>query len=154
MDFVYIWEDMCYNHGSMISPKLFRELMLPRYKLLTDAVHKAGIEFVFVDTDGDCTELLDLIVEGGCDAVLPFEVGSGMDVSVVRAEYPKLGLAGGVNKIVPAGSVLQIEKELEKVEKVIKKGRYIPSSDHPVLPNVSYEQYISFYTRIGKMMGR
>ena len=38
VDIAWWWEDMCYNKGPLISPKLFDELLIPRYKQITDAL--------------------------------------------------------------------------------------------------------------------
>lgn len=53
---VTFWEDRCYRNGPLISPALFREFMLPRYKRLTSALRDAGIPLMLVDTDGNCSE--------------------------------------------------------------------------------------------------
>jgi len=53
IDFVTIWEDMAYKHGPHISPRLFREFMLPNYKRVSNFVRKHGIDIIMVDTDGN-----------------------------------------------------------------------------------------------------
>ncbi|TFH04275.1 MAG: hypothetical protein E4H09_03845 [Spirochaetales bacterium] len=37
-DYFFVWEDMCYKNGPLISPSIFREFLLPRYKRFTSAL--------------------------------------------------------------------------------------------------------------------
>ena len=87
-DFVFMWEDMSFKNGPLISPALFRTFMRPHYREMTDFYKQMGAPYVTVDSDGDVTQLIPLFVEGGVDGLLPFEVAAGMDVRQVR-EGPK-----------------------------------------------------------------
>lgn len=152
IDFVFIWEDMCFKNGPLISPAIFREFLLPRYKRLTSAVRDAGIDIIFVDSDGDVTELLGLYAEGGGTAVLPFEIQSGVDVETASRSFPDLFLLGGIEKSLPSKDHVIIERELERISRLLEKGRYFPHADHTTPPNVSYEQYVSFYRKLGELV--
>jgi len=98
VDMLFIWEDMCYRNGPLLSPALFREFMLPRYQTSHPGRPCGGVPLVLADTDGNCDALLPLFIEGGVDLVIPFEVQSRMDVHAVRRRYPTLGLAGGIGR--------------------------------------------------------
>jgi uroporphyrinogen decarboxylase len=68
------WEDMCYNHGSLLSPKHFGRLMVPRYKRITDFLRReCGCEFNCLDCDGNIHELVPLWFEGGINVMFPVE---------------------------------------------------------------------------------
>ncbi len=43
LDYFYIWEDMCYKGGPLISPALFRRFLLPRYQRLTGSAARQGV---------------------------------------------------------------------------------------------------------------
>jgi len=152
VDLMFIWEDMCYRGGPLISPALFREFMLPRYTRLTNTLREAGIPLMLLDTDGNCSELNALFIEGGVDIVIPFEVQAGMDVAEEREKHPALGLIGGTQKTTPSKSEAEIEAELSKVRSLLSKGRYLPTSDHGVPPSVSYVEYVDFYRRLGEVV--
>ena len=64
----------------MISPAMVKEFMLPCYKRITDFLKSYGVSTIFVDTDGNCTELIPLFMEGGVTGMFPFEVRAGMDI--------------------------------------------------------------------------
>jgi len=84
VDALYIWEDMSYKNGPLISPELFQEFMVPAYRKITDTARSYGVKVVLLDTDGDCTKLIPGFLEGGVTGLYPFEVQAGMDVRQVR----------------------------------------------------------------------
>ncbi len=63
VDLVQIWEDISYGSGSMVSHALIKEFMLLYYKKFTSFLRGGGIKNVFVDTDGDCHDLIPLFLE-------------------------------------------------------------------------------------------
>lgn len=152
VDLMFVWEDMCYRNGPLISPALFREFMLPRYQRLTNTLRDAGIPLMLVDTDGNCSELNSLFIEGGIDIVIPFEVQAGMDIRNERCKYPTLGLVGGVEKTTPSKSAEARDAELATIRDLLRTGRYLPCSDHGIPPTVSYAEYVEFYRRLGETL--
>ncbi len=56
LDFGAVWEDMCFNLCPIISPALFKEFMVPRYKRITHFLRDHGIDVVYVDCDGDIND--------------------------------------------------------------------------------------------------
>jgi uroporphyrinogen decarboxylase len=82
---LYFWEDMCYRSGPLISPRMFREFMIPRYRRITDLAREKGIDTIFVDSDGDVSHLIPLWLEAGINGIYPMEVAAGMDVVQLRS---------------------------------------------------------------------
>lgn len=154
VEFFFLWEDMCYRGGPLISPAHFRQFMLPRYQRLTSTLREAGIPLLLVDTDGDATPLLPLFIEGGIDIVFPVEIQSGMDPLALRETYPTVGLYGAVEKSIPAASEQAQQAELNKIAALVRSGRFLPCSDHGVPPNVSYREYVGFWRRVREVMER
>ncbi|MHB9034032.1 MAG: uroporphyrinogen decarboxylase family protein [Anaerolineae bacterium] len=146
VDLCVHWEDMCYVDGPLISPRLFRDFMLQPYRRLADMLRDHGVTVLMVDTDGDARRLLPLFQEGGVNAMYPFDVQSGMDVRVLRREYPGLALQGGIDKKVLTQGHQAIDAELESKVPVVLAGGYIPHIDHAVPPDVSFADF-SYYRR-------
>ena len=145
VDAVLIWEDMCYRNGPLISPDHFRQFMWPRYRDFIQAARQNGVAGILVDTDGDCRKMIPLFLEAGADALMPFEVQAGMDVTQIRKEYPSLGIMGGIDKRALAGSRDDIMREVDRVlSRFDRNGGFIPTLDHTVPPNVSLRQF-QFY---------
>ena len=152
-DCALIWEDMCYKSGPLISPAMVREFMLPSYRRLTLFLRDRGIKIVIVDTDGDCSKLIPLFIEGGVTGILPFEVTAGMNVVDVRKAFPHLQIIGGLDKRPVALGKSQIDAELEaKIPFMLKHGGYIPSLDHSVPPDVSWDNFCHYRNRLKEMI--
>ena len=145
---IFLWEDMCYKGGPLISPAMFREFMTPRYRRFTEAARGCGIDTVFVDSDGDVSELIPLWIEAGVNGVYPMEVAAGMDVVELRREYGRdLLMTGGIDKRVLSQSREAIDKELERCIPLAEQGGYIPHLDHAVPDDVSYDSFAYYWER-------
>jgi uroporphyrinogen decarboxylase len=154
LDWFFVWEDMCFKNGPLVSPETFREFLLPRYKRLTAALREGGCRHVMVDSDGDMRKLVPLWLEGGVDITFPWETQFGLDVTEVRRRYPAMGMIGGIDKSALAKGRAAIDAELAKVPFMLESGRYIPGLDHGVPPDVSWDDYRYFYERLWEMIGR
>ena len=153
VDMAYIWEDMCYKNGPLISPAMFREWLTPAYKELTGCLRDHGVPVITVDTDGNCSALLPVFIEAGVDSLLPFEVQAGMDVVEVRETFPKLGIMGGIDKKNVAAGRQAIDDELEaKIPYMMRHGGFIPSVDHQVPPDVSWDNFKYYREKLNGML--
>jgi hypothetical protein len=155
VDLAFLWEDICYNNGPLISPAIFRRFILPGYKKLTDFLRSRGVENIIVDSDGDVWKLLPLFLEGGVSGMYPFEVAAGMDIVAVRKAYPRLQILGGIAKKALISGQPSIDAELEaKVPWMLQQSGYIPYMDHLVPPDVSWSNFSAYRTRLNEMIDR
>lgn len=89
--------DLAYKTGPMMSPKKFYEVLLPAYKMITDAVHERGGKIV-LHTDGRVTQLLDFVVDCGFDGLHSLEPTAGVDLAFVKKKVgDKLCLMGNID---------------------------------------------------------
>ena len=93
IDELYFGEDICYNHGSLISIDMIREFLFPYYRQLLDNVKKRQLDkarhlYFQVDTDGFSDQVIPVYRELGMDYLSPFEVASNCDVVRTGREYP------------------------------------------------------------------
>lgn len=151
-DWCLIWEDMAYNSGSMISPKIFREFMLPRYKKFIGFLKAHGVNVFHVDCDGDTTELIPLWMEGGVTGQYPLEPTGKMDMRKLRHDFPKFQLLGGINKKMLAMSKKEIDQALSFVPELIKQGGYIPYADHCIVEDTSWENMQYYRKQLWKII--
>ena len=151
---VQFWEDMCYRNGPLISPGLFREFMLPRYKRITRAIRDAGVDILFVDSDGNVAELIPLWLEAGINGVFPMEQAAGNDLHAYRKVYGRdLLMAGGIDKRVLARGPDAIDRELEDKIPLALQGGYVPHVDHSVPPDVPYGHFRYYWDKKKRMLG-
>lgn len=144
IDMAWWWEDMCFNHGPLISPKLFEELMVPRYRRITDVLRKYNVNINVLDCDGQIYQLVPGWLKGGINCMFPIEAAH-TDPVRLRQEYGKdILLMGGVNKVQLAKGKETIDEELKRLRPLVEKGGYIPTVDHRVPPDVSFENYLYY----------
>ena len=152
-DELFIAEDICYNHGPLISPDMMREFLLPYYQQLLfnmrarqlDKNRPLGFQ---VDTDGFCDPVIPLYRELGMTHMSPFEVASNCDVVRTGKEYPDLRLSGGVDKRVLAAGQDAIDRMVDTIFPVMQaRGGYMPTCDHGVPEEVPLKDYLHFRKR-------
>jgi uroporphyrinogen decarboxylase len=147
-DLIECWEDMAYNSGSLISPGTFREFMTPQYRRIREFADAHDIPIVLVDSDGFIEDLTGLMLEGGVNAMYPYEVQCGNDVARVLDRYPEIGCVGGLDKQCMARGRDAIDAEMARARRLIEMGRFIPGPDHFVLSDVSFEGYRYFMEQL------
>ncbi len=152
VDIIHIWEDMSGKQGSLLSPDIIREFMLPNYKRLRQFADAHDIAVIQVDTDGNCEQLIPLLAEGGITMMMPFEVQAGCDVVELRKKYPYMSMMGGINKLEIAKGKEAIDRELARIEPLLFDTGYMPALDHLIPPEISYENYSYFVNRLHDMI--
>lgn len=140
------WEDMCYNAGPLMSPRLFKQVLVPHYRRITDLLHRHGIDIVWVDCDGKIDLLIPLWLEAGINCMFPCEIGTwNADPVVYRKTYGRdLLLMGGFDKRILAGPQTGILREIERLAPLVEAGGYIPFCDHLVPPGVPLANYLYY----------
>ena len=151
---VQFFEDMCYCTGSLISPAMFREFMLPRYRRITDVIRGLGVDTIFVDSDGKVDELIPLWLEAGINGVMPMEQAAGNDIFAYRRQDGSdLLMAGGIDKRALAQGKAAIDRELEEKIPLAFHGGYIPHLDHLIPPDVPFDNLAYYWQRKKHLLG-
>jgi len=160
IDEIYLAEDICYNHGILISPDMMRTFLLPYYQQLISNMRTRQIDaarrlHVQIDTDGDVNPAIPVYMEGiGMDVMSPFEVAAGCDVVEIGKQYPELVVLGGIDKRVLAGTQAEIDAFLDYVLPPMReRGGYIPTCDHGVPEEVSLDNYRHYRKRCIELGG-
>lgn len=155
IDYVSIWEDLSYNRGPHISPKFFREFIQPEYRKISEMLRRNGVTIFMIDTDGNCEDLIQPLLEAGVNCLYPLEVQAGMDVVKLRRKYgDKLRMIGNIDKKALIEGPEAIRREVEsKVPNLIKEGGYIPSVDHEVPKDVPFRNYLYYINLLKEIYG-
>lgn len=154
LDELFIAEDICYNHGLLISGDMVREFLLPYYGQLLDNIRRRNLDrsrkvYFQVDTDGWCDPAIGVYGELGLDYMSPFEAASGCDVVRAGREHPELLISGGFDKRILAAGPAAIDAEIDRILPAMRRrGGYIPTCDHGVPEEVSFENYLHFRRRM------
>jgi hypothetical protein len=143
-DVAWWWEDMAYNHGPLVSPRLFGELMVPRYARVTSALRRAGVDLNVLDCDGRIDELVPGWLEAGINVMFPVEAAHSDPVRLNAVQGGRLLMIGGVNKRALIEGRAAIDLELGRLRPLLERGGYIPCVDHRVPPDVGYANYLYY----------
>jgi uroporphyrinogen decarboxylase len=158
-DEIYFGEDICYNHGPLISPDMMHEFLMPYYARLVENVRKRQIDksrhlYLQIDTDGYAVPVIGIYEEIGMDVMSPFEVAAGNDSVAIAREHPGLAMFGCIDKRVMAAGRRAIDKHLEAILPFMReRGGFIPTCDHGVPEEVSFENYLYYRKRAVELGG-
>ena len=147
-DFMTFAEDMTYNHGPMLSKRLFDEFLAPYYRQVVPLLKEMGTT-VLVDSDGLVDDLMGWMTQVGVQGVLPLERQAGCDAARLRQVLPRLRMIGHFDKMVLTGGEPAIRQEFERLLPTMRSGGFIASMDHQTHPGVSLDQY-RLYLRLLK----
>jgi uroporphyrinogen decarboxylase len=154
LEWVWIWEDMCFNKGPMVSPEFVKQVMVPRYRKVVDLLRENGVDTLILDCDGNIEELLPIWVDCGINATYPLECAAGVDARKLRKRFGKdLIIIGNIDKRALARGKREIDAELDKVRELLHYGGYFPNVDHHIPPDVPYENVKYLFDEIKKMGG-
>jgi uroporphyrinogen decarboxylase len=153
-DCIHISEDMAYKEKAMISPAMCREFLMPTWRRWGDQAHAAGVPIYAVDSDGYVGELIPLWIESGFQMNDPQEVAAGNDLPAYRRQFGKrMAYSGGIDKRAMAKGGDFIKAEMRRIDPVIKAGGYVPSCDHAVPPDISWQNMVEVGRRLARATG-
>ena len=145
---VGIGEDLCYNHGMLLSPAQFDTFFGHYYREVCDCAFANGAAMVAIDTDGNAMEFATLARSYGVNAIYPFEVKAGNDLFALREAHPDFILFGWLEKeVVNEHNEASIEPEIRaKVPPLLARRGYFPNGDHGLQPMVTFPNLQKFMT--------
>ena len=154
-DFAHFWEDICFKNGPLVRPQMFRELVGPHYRRITKLLNAHGIDIVSLDCDGMIDALLPIWLENGVNTMFPIEVGTwNASIAPWRAQYGKALLGvGGMDKRVFARDRAAVDREIERLKRLVALGGYIPCPDHRIAPDAHFELVQYYCERFRKAFG-
>jgi uroporphyrinogen decarboxylase len=154
-DYASGWEDICFNHGPIVSVDYFEKVIFPRYKRIGKKLRAAGIDLWYTDCDGDVRPLIPGFLESGINCLFPYEVNSCVHPAELLNEYGKdLRIMGGVDKMELKKGPQAIKRYLDSLVPLVERGGYIPFCDHRCPPDVSPENYLYYLDLKEEMFGQ
>ena len=141
-DGVRIADDLGYRSATLISPKLYRELVSPHHRRLCEHFAARGLP-TLLHSDGNIAALIPQFIDVGFRGLHPLEVKAGLDLRDVREEYgDRLVIYGNIDARKLAGTKEEIEEEITtKLAVARESAGYIYHSDHSVPKDVPLRNY-------------
>jgi uroporphyrinogen decarboxylase len=143
---VVFGDDYADKNATLMSPKHFKEFILPGLKRCVDAAHEAGA-YVIKHTDGNIMGILDMIIETGIDGLNPLEPVAGMDIGLLKEKYGnRVCLVGNID----CGYLLS-QAPVEEVRRVTREtilkakpgGGFMLSSSNSIHSSVRPENFMA-----------
>ncbi|MFQ5978919.1 MAG: uroporphyrinogen decarboxylase family protein [Candidatus Heimdallarchaeota archaeon] len=151
VDFIVLGDDAADNSRSMISPKMFRALILPEYKKIV----RASDVPILWHSDGNIGLLLPMIVEAGFAGVHSLEPKAQMDLGQIKAQFGnKLILAGNLDAtyILCQKDMALVRKDVERcIRQGAPNGGYFFSSSNSLFEGHHLEAIIEAYHHAKKV---
>lgn len=135
------------NHGPLISPSTFEDLVMVGYEPILATLHRFGVQNIIVRTYANSRALIPIFVKGGFNCLWACESPPGsMDYLQLRQEYGRdLRLIGGVDVDVLLGDKDKLRRQLEEqLPPLLADGGFIPLADGRVRGNVPYDRYVAY----------
>lgn len=143
VDHIMMNEDMAYKTAAMLSPAMMREFMLPNYERLMTRFRELGVQSVMMDTDGHCSQVIDVFYPSGFDGTAPLEIAASNDPETYLAKTPGLVLFGGIDKRELMHDKRRVREEvIRRYELAKRHPNYVPMVDHGVPPDVPIRNFL------------
>ncbi|OGO26871.1 MAG: hypothetical protein A2Z16_03430 [Chloroflexi bacterium RBG_16_54_18] len=137
-------EPIAGNHGPLISPRTYSDLVLPTYQPVLDVLSSYGVETVILRTYANARVLLPVVLQAGFNCLWAVETEpDAMDYRAIRQEFGReLRLIGGIDVDVLRQGEQSVRSEIEgKVRPLLAQGGYIPLADGRVRSDMPFENY-------------
>jgi uroporphyrinogen decarboxylase len=155
---IWLPDDLCYNSGPVVAPRVYQEYVYPWYVEIVDRCHQAGVP-VGLHSDGDLARILPDLVACGFDAVHPFEPPMNDIVAIKRQWGDRIAVAGGIDLKTTLfdGTPKDVEAEVKaRVAELAPGGGWLLGSSNSIpgfVPPENYEAMLSAGLRYGKRSG-
>ncbi len=145
VDYFVLNEDMAMKSGPLLGPDTFRTFIFPHLKRMVDFFRSHGTRYFALDTDGDPTMLIPLLLDAGVDTLWPIERAANVSPQQWRDQFGRsLRLWGGVDKRILSRGSDAVRLHLKEFIPLIEEGGFIPTVDHTVPPDVSWDDFRSY----------
>ena len=145
-------DDQGLQDRTILPPALYRELYVPYYRKVTDAVHRIAPDVkCFLHSCGAVYDLIDDFAAGGFDVLNPVQWSAGGHSAAEWRERAGSRLAlwgGGVNtqSTLPLGSVQDVRDEVRRTVAALSSGSgYVFCAIHNLLAEIPGEKVVAMY---------
>ncbi len=112
-----------------------------------------GIDIISLDCDGVTEKLLPVWFENGVNTMFPIEVGTwGDQFEAARKKFGRrMRGVGGVDKTVFLHDKEAVDREIERIKRLIALGGHIPCPDHRLMPGTKWDLLLYYIDNIKKI---
>jgi len=147
VDAISCGSDIAGMDGPLVSPKHFKEYILPALKQVSSLCHRLGVFFI-KHTDGDIRPIeKEFLVDSGIDGYLAVEPRAGMDIAELKEKYGwRVALLGNVDCAFTLvyGSTEDVKRETRRViDAAAGGGGLVVASSNSIHSAVKPENFVA-----------
>lgn len=138
-------DDLGYNKGMFMNPKLYEELIFPWHKRAIDLAHKYGA-FIDMHSHGNINAIVPLLVRANLDVLNPVGPSDNMDLGELKEEFgDRLCLQGGLSKHIGLMSREELKSHIsDRLRLGGPSGGFILSSEGDLPYEMNPESFSAF----------
>lgn len=154
VDIVTLSDDWGSNETMLFSPRMWRKLIKPYAKRVTQYAHSIGL-YVNLHSDGYIMQILDDLVEIGYDSWHPLQESAGMDPQEIKDNYGDKFVCYGSLDVIDGLLAYDGEELTEYITKRFEiyapGGGFIFNTGHFVQPDIPPRRLIHAYTVVNEL---
>jgi uroporphyrinogen decarboxylase len=149
IDVVAIVEDLGMQHGPLMRPKVYRQMVKPRHQRMMGVVKKHG-KRLFLHSCGAVSAFIPDFIEMGVDALNPVQVSAqDMDTRVLKREFGRdLSFWGAIDtgQVLPRGTPAQVRDEVKRrIDDLAAGGGYVLAAVHNIQADVPPQNVLAMF---------
>ncbi|TFG32304.1 hypothetical protein EU528_03970 [Candidatus Thorarchaeota archaeon] len=152
LDIVQVGDDLGHQHGLIISPKMYRDLIKPRHKKIYGEIHRRAPHVkVLYHSCGAIEPLIGDLIDVGVDILNPIQpLAKGMESEDLKQKYgDRLSFHGGIDlqrAMAEQGTLEDIRQEIDtRLSALAHGGGYILAPGHNIQPDSTPEKILEMY---------
>ncbi|RKX75589.1 MAG: hypothetical protein DRP87_14195 [Spirochaetes bacterium] len=153
VDIIAEADDVATQSGMMISPKAFRSILKPRYRVIFSFIKRKAKKPVYIcfHSCGAIREIIPDLIDVGVDAINPVQVSAAdMDTNSLKSDFGRdiTFWGGGVDtqKILPRGTTVEVKEEVKRrITDLAPGGGFIFAAVHNIQADVPPENIMAMW---------
>ncbi len=149
LDYAVLYEPIASNHAPVISPAMYRSLVMPALRRVAECLEGHGVKHRFMWSAGQVRALIPSWLDAGMNGLTLNQAGqAGITCGDLRSEFgPELLLFGGIDWRAVVNGPETTDTFLEReVRPVLEQGGYIPHLDDTVRIYMPFDRF-DYYRR-------
>jgi uroporphyrinogen decarboxylase len=148
-DAILVGDDIAFNAGPFLPPKVMRQVVYPLYRWLITEIKRHRDVRVLLHSDGQLTSVLDDIVSCGFEGLHSLQPSAGMDIAEIKRRYGKvLALIGNIDldyvmTMAPPSEVEEVVKKT--IDAAAPGGGFILSTCNALIDSVPPANALAMY---------
>lgn len=137
VDVVCFGDDIGFQDGPMVSPRIYEQVIAPRQRRVFDTLHARSPAPLYYHTCGSVASMIPQLIDMGVDVLNPVQVSAaGMQPAALKSEFGNdLCFWGAIDtqSVLPYGSTQDVRAEVRRrIDELADGGGYVLAAVHNV----------------------